>query len=393
MEMKLLRWALFAAFLVCLYVSIPHLAWTFHSWQSGGIETPFVVTTLNVVLLSTTTEWFNAYLEACAIDIIIALISYTLTNSKQYTQKGIGYFFVSLLIAISWLFNWFYAIEHAPAKTGVWADTIHVLWWNIHVSTITPIITSALPLFALAFTFMIDKLTGERLDVKALETQLQERKAVADLRKQYAISAGFSLSSLMKKGIDEAIDITRYATEKVKGGALIDGETDLSSDGSVDRESINSSVESERKHSTDDTDTEEESHQTCGRKARGKGADAWEEMHEENLPSWLLTGETTIPLQTVAREMKISLLKLKNRVESKQIRATKGKRNVYKDSLIAWMKAEGILEETPKNAILSSTGNAEESTASGQRNPARNEQETEPIDTKELVDSFPEILD
>lgn len=185
MEPKtILKCALFAAFIVCLYVSIPHLAWTFHSWESGPEDTPLSVSILGFSLLSTSSEWLNAYLQAMSIDVIIALLSITLTNSKRKTQMGMGYTFVGLLIGISWLFNWMYAKAHAPTSGGIWT---HAEFWGlIHLDTLTPIITSALPVFALAFTVMIDKLTGEKMTAEQLAQEATELEALSIQQRRIA---------------------------------------------------------------------------------------------------------------------------------------------------------------------------------------------------------------
>jgi hypothetical protein len=64
--------------------------------------------------------------------------------------------------------------------------------------------------------------------------------------------------------------------------------------------------------------------------------------------SWLSTGGSTVSLQTVAVTMNLSMKMLHNRVERKQIRATKNKTIVYKDSVIAWAISEIIPKERAK---------------------------------------------
>lgn len=179
-----LKVALYLAFIVCLYVSIPHLAWVFHSWESGATDTPLDLGVFGFNLLNTSHEWFNAYLQAMSIDVIIAFLSITLTNSKERTQTGIGYTFVTLLILISWFFNWLYSKEHAPRQGTIWN---HVeLVGLIHLGTVTPIITSALPVFALAFTIMIDKLTGAKITAEELRQQADDMEAINTEMKRIA---------------------------------------------------------------------------------------------------------------------------------------------------------------------------------------------------------------
>lgn len=179
MEKKALKFALFGAFLVCLYVSIPHLAWVFYSWENTtGAGTPLSLSIFGMDILTTKQEWLNAYLQAMSIDVIIAFLSYTLTNSKSLGFKGLGYTFVGLLILLSWFFNWLYAKAHAPvmADNSIWGQTF--LWGLISIKRITPIINSSLPVFAFAFTVMIDRLTGEQMTAAEIEQLATESEKI-----------------------------------------------------------------------------------------------------------------------------------------------------------------------------------------------------------------------
>lgn len=179
MEKKALKITLFGAFLACLYVSIPHLAWVFYSWENAaGAGTPLSLSLFGMDVLTTKQEWLNAYLQAMSIDVIIAFLSYTLTNSKSLGFKGLGYTFVGLLILLSWFFNWLYAKAHAPvmADSSIWGQTF--LWGIVSIKRITPIINSSLPVFAFAFTVMIDRLTGEQMTAAEIEAKATEAENV-----------------------------------------------------------------------------------------------------------------------------------------------------------------------------------------------------------------------
>lgn len=204
-----LKVALFGAFIVCLYVSIPHLAWVFYSWEQVNPtqDSPISIALFGIDILTTKQGWLNAYLQAMSIDVIIAFLSITLTNSKDKTHTGIGYTFVTLLIALSWFFNWLYAKDHAPVNAGIWSHT--EVWGLVHLDTLTAIITSALPVFALAFTVMIDVLTGEKItadqiEAKAIEeekknTSLKRLRKAKEERQAETISRVFRLAQNVKK--------------------------------------------------------------------------------------------------------------------------------------------------------------------------------------------------
>jgi hypothetical protein len=107
----------------------------------------------------------------------------------------------------------------------------------------------------------------------------------------------------------------------------------------------------------------EESQPIPFRKPQSNEVESQPVLSEENVPSWLATSGSTVPLQTVVEHTQLSIRKLRNRVESRQIRATKNKDIVYKNSLIAWMKTEGILQESPTQGESNAAGTERETDA------------------------------
>lgn len=175
-----LIWIGFIAFLA---TSIPHVAYIFHSFE-GADNASFTFFTLTI------DKWyFLSYLEAISIDVLIAWLSHILTSGKTATDKKIGYIFICILVGISWFFNWLYAKINAPLDVGIWSHKLLWGWINLH--TVTPIITSALPVFAIGYSFMLSKLTNT-LTIEELKAQLEERKQVSALKSEYANKGMFS---------------------------------------------------------------------------------------------------------------------------------------------------------------------------------------------------------
>lgn len=357
MEKTILKFALFGAFLVCLYVSIPHLAWVFYSWENAtGAGTPLSLSIFGMDILTTRQEWLNAYLQAMSIDVIIAFLSYTLTNSKSVGFKGLGYTFVGLLILLSWFFNWLYAKAHAPimADSSIWDQTF--LWGMISIKRITPIINSSLPVFAFAFTVMIDKLTGEQMTVTEIEqlaeesekinTALGKLRKAKDDRNAQRIGSFFGLAKQVKDQGKELLSSKES-----------DGETE---------ENLERNTDELDAVFVEETDGNlsgklEESAKNPERKAKESERETSFEMPGETIPSWLAKGGSTIHLDDVVNHTNLTRKTLNNLVKTGKIVRTKNEQIVRKDSLIAWAKEKGISLEKSNIIDLSAKRNAEES--------------------------------
>jgi hypothetical protein len=338
---KLLKAGLFIAFIICLIVSIPHLAWVFNSFETGDSST------LRISWITVSQAWLFAYLQAISIDGIIALVSLILTNRKQYTSKLIGYIFIAGLTGISWLFNWIYDKAHQPIGS-VWNGTI--LAGHISTVWLVPIITSALPVLAIAFTIMIDTMTGDHLSAEELRQILQEKADLAAMKKSFANPGKASLAERIKSGIAGGLSIVAYAkdeTQKTLSTPKLQlqlPEKTQERERNTDELKAIGSQESGQE-SLDQLQIREEE---IGSQENRKQIETLEEKGEktsiEKLPEWLSTGGSTISLDEIVKHLKISRKMLRNRVESKIIRCTKNKEIVYKDSLIDWMQKEGILK-------------------------------------------------
>lgn len=356
MEKKALKFALFGAFLVCLYVSIPHLAWVFYSWENTtGAGTPLSLSIFGMDILTTKQEWLNAYLQAMSIDVIIAFLSYTLTNSKSLGFKGLGYTFVGLLILLSWFFNWLYAKAHAPmmADNSIWGQTF--LWGLISIKRITPIINSSLPVFAFAFTVMIDRLTGEQMTAAEIEqlatesekinTALGKLRTAKNERTAQRIGSIFGLAKQVK---DQGKELLSSKNSE--------GETEENLERNTDEMDAVFAEETEENL----IGKLEENEKNPERKAKESERETPFEMPGENAPLWLAKGGSTIHLDDVVNHTNLTRKTLNNLVKTGKIVRTKNANIVRKDSLIAWAKQQRIALEKSNIIELSAKRNAEE---------------------------------
>jgi hypothetical protein len=83
-------------------------------------------------------------------------------------------------------------------------------------------------------------------------------------------------------------------------------------------------------------------------------------LHYENALSWLTASGTTVSLKMVSESLNVSMKLLRNRVESKRIRATRNKEVVYKESVIEWAIVELISKESAKIVHLRAVRNEED---------------------------------
>lgn len=185
-----LFWIAFIAFLA---MSIPHVAWLFYSYEAhdGFISVIF------------------SYGVAIGIDILICWLSY-LQTSKNRGDIVTTWIFIAALAFLSWYANFLYAMAYNPQHvTNVWS--ISILLGYTTTGYITPIIVSAIPLFIIAYTFMLSRLssvTRETLEEKAnrLEEEMQYKKRIAKA------SEG-KISSKIKSAISSTVDVIEHATQ------------------------------------------------------------------------------------------------------------------------------------------------------------------------------------
>lgn len=189
-----LRIILFVSFFMVMLVSVTHVAWVFA--QTDHTDT---------------TSWavVQSYMCAIAIDIAIASISLFMTASKKLTNKVTGYLFVCGLAGLSWFANWLYAKEHM-STTGIFSHTITLMsLFSFDLSKVTPIVFGSMPVLVIAFSIMIDHLTGSQIDATELEKVLSEKAAVEKVRNQYKGESVFKKATKVASEMRTVVEAIR----------------------------------------------------------------------------------------------------------------------------------------------------------------------------------------
>jgi hypothetical protein len=171
--LQVVLWLAFAAFLLA---SLPHVAYFFASFEPQNTD-------------GTVSDywWFVAYALAVSIDVTAFLLSLNVaikmrkaTASLPWYQKIVPALlvlithwpFILLLVGFSWLVNFEHAKEfHSQMLAGAETVTINLLFWRGTLGDLNPVIASAFPVLAVAYTGMSDQIGDQR---KTKRTQQQQ---------------------------------------------------------------------------------------------------------------------------------------------------------------------------------------------------------------------------
>ena len=189
-------WTAFGSFLA---TSIPHVAWLYQAFEPKDGAWEFVA----------------SYGIALGIDVMIAWLSFVQTIGKS---KGVWFtwVFIVLLGVLSWYANYLYDMQHSPIhQIDIW--TIELLGGWTTTGYITPIIISAIPLFAIAYTLMLSKLGARKVEsveeMRARLSDLQQRKEVEKELK--ALNKGRWKQALTSV-IDDGMEVFNHARTRVQ---------------------------------------------------------------------------------------------------------------------------------------------------------------------------------
>ena len=176
-------WFAFASFLAA---SIPHVAYFFRAFEpqaTAGQDPLFY--------------WGIAYALAVSIDVMIVLLSVTVAQLKhQQVGRGTIYSiwaFILLLTGLSWFINWQYARQFSSAMLNQVAGThLNVYFFSPSVGQVDPVIASMFQVFAIAYTYIADKIamskpkTAEELkqETDEEEARVKELARLEDIRKR-----------------------------------------------------------------------------------------------------------------------------------------------------------------------------------------------------------------
>lgn len=157
-------WLSFAAF---LFASLPHVAYffaTFEPQNSDGSISDY--------------WWMVAYILAVSIDVTAFLLSVNVAVKMRRATAGKVWIakivpaslvilthwpFILILVGFSWLVNFEHAKEfHSTMLATAEQVEINLLLWHGKLADLNPIIASAFPVLAVAYTGMSDRIGDER---------------------------------------------------------------------------------------------------------------------------------------------------------------------------------------------------------------------------------------
>lgn len=195
-------------FLSFLATSVPHVAWLYRQYEPSHMVIWDVL----------------SYAIAISIDVLIAWLSFVQTEvSKKKSAMITTWLFIAALCAISYYANYIYDMAHNPTlSVDVWS--IHLFDSSITVASCTPLIVSALPVFVIAYTFMLNVVSNtksETLEEKA--TRLEKERAAKERIRE--ASKG-TVTNVLKGVISSVTEVVSYAASNVQQVSLLStGET------------------------------------------------------------------------------------------------------------------------------------------------------------------------
>lgn len=345
----------YAAF---MWASIHHVATYFDNFEQYGPS-----------------DMIGSYLLAGAFDVTALVVTIGVMffrKSMPRQVQVIVWIFIVAIAGYSYLINWEYAahfqsmdlvLQPTGATTPVYdlAGHLHyvpVMRANVGLLFLNPLLASGFTIFSLIYSIVAEFFgskppTAEEL--AARKKYLEETTGVVEeIRKLEAKNKGKGLiAALKEKAIEGKAawqEITKSEGENDGQGGRIVGETEgASSEGSAEENA--GKAQGKQQASSANAERHFEMSDEANLVA----------MQYENARSWLADSHTTVALKTVAETMNLSMKMLRNRVESKRIRATKNKAIVYKDSVIDWIIEELMSRESAKILHLRAVRNEVES--------------------------------
>jgi hypothetical protein len=173
----LLQFVLWLAFAAFLFASLPHVAYFFASFEpesNGQVDGYW---------------WLVSYALAIGIDVTSFLLSLNVAIKMRRATSGLAgipklaatigvvvthWPFILLLVGFSWLVNFEHAKEFHSSMLALAENAdINLLFWQGKLADLNPIIASAFPVLAVAYTGMSDRIGGERRAIKDVSPVVQ----------------------------------------------------------------------------------------------------------------------------------------------------------------------------------------------------------------------------
>lgn len=176
--MQFVLWGAFAAFLAA---SLPHVAYFFAAFEpennNGQVDGYW---------------WVVSYALAVAIDLTSFLLSLNMAVKIRHATAGLRgvpkiaatfgilvthWPFILLLVGFSWLVNFEHAKEfHSTMLATAESVQVNLIFWSGTLGDLNPVISSAFPVLAVAYTVMSDHVSDDR---QSEEIDSQEEKSTS----------------------------------------------------------------------------------------------------------------------------------------------------------------------------------------------------------------------
>jgi hypothetical protein len=319
----------------------------------------------------------GSYMLAGAIDITALVTTIGVMFFRKSMPAWVFWIVWTFIIAIavySFCINWEYAshyqnmdlIMQPTGETTPVYDAngmlhyVPVMQVNTSLLWVNPILASGFTIFSLIYS-VIAEFFGTKAEtleeLQAKQAYLEETASVLESIKQLeGKRKGKSMIAILK---DTALE-GKEAWKELKKKDEAPEESKQQSERNTDEQSRASTEESAEETIAQTADKEEESAEKQEKHfAQSREANIVASHYEKAAP-WLFASSSTVPLRTVSGTMSLSMKMLRNRVETKQIRATKNKEIVYKSSVIEWAITEIIPKESTKIVHLNTARKAEE---------------------------------
>lgn len=236
----MLQIALWGGFAFFLLASLPHVAYFFATFESGTDTSTFW-------------GWLTTYGPALAIDLTAFLLSFVLARRIAGATAGQPWYlkvvtalpslllllpFILALVAFSWLVNFEHAIQfHTELLAKAEAIQINLLFWKGTIGQFNPVIGSAFPVLAVAYTAMADHIRNEDADEDEAKPDATQASAPApapmtaptsELTQVLQAMQEMNLQTLqalhqmqersLKVQIEQLNNITRVVVQEVRDG-------------------------------------------------------------------------------------------------------------------------------------------------------------------------------
>jgi hypothetical protein len=167
--LQIVLWGGFGAFLLA---SLPHVAYFFDAFEPNNFY-----------------WWIVAYALAASIDVTGFLLSYNVARKMRLATQGqpwgaaitnallvvvTHWPFILVLVGFSWLVNYEHAVQFSNDMLSKLNTMNLVIPWfgSIPFSSLNPIIASAFPVLAIAYTGMSDRMNDEAESDEPVENQI-----------------------------------------------------------------------------------------------------------------------------------------------------------------------------------------------------------------------------